>query len=109
MRRLAFDGAALFEEHLTDMANCFRQEIAPLVLRPQLDQLDQAIPTGGRGIFFGPEVAILGDERFTQWRVGAHVTQMKFGKVELDVSAGYAHDSIVGEGAYGTFELSTNF
>ena len=65
--------------------------------------------TGGRGIFFGPEVAILGDERFTQWRVGAHVTQMKFGKVELDVSAGYAHDSIVGEGAYGTFELSTNF
>ncbi len=60
-------------------------------------------------IFFGPEVAALGDERFNQWRVGAHLTQVKFGKVQVDVSAGYANDSIVGSGAYGTVELSTHF
>jgi hypothetical protein len=65
--------------------------------------------TGGKEIFFGPEVGFLGDQRFTQWRVGAHVTQIKFGKVQLDFSAGYAKDSIVGAGAYGTVELSTNF
>jgi hypothetical protein len=65
--------------------------------------------TNGKEIFLGPELAALGDERFNQWRVGAHLTQMKFGKVQVDVSAGYAKDSVVGNGAYGTVELSTHF
>ena len=65
--------------------------------------------TSGKQIFVGPEVAALGDERFNQWRVGGHVTQMKWGRVQFDVSAGYAHDSVVGAGAYGTVEVSTNF
>ncbi|HSV22598.1 MAG TPA: cellulose biosynthesis protein BcsS [Xanthobacteraceae bacterium] len=65
--------------------------------------------TDGKEIFFGPEFAALGDERFNQWRVGAHLTQMKFGKVQVDVSAGYANDSVVGTGAYGTVEVSTHF
>jgi opacity protein-like surface antigen len=65
--------------------------------------------TNGKEIFIGPEVGALGDERFNQWRVGAHFTQMKIGIIQVDVSAGYAHDSIVGAGAYGTIELSTNF
>jgi opacity protein-like surface antigen len=63
----------------------------------------------GKEIFIGPEVAALGDERYNQWRVGGHVTQMKLGPVQIDVSAGYANDSVVGSGAYGTVEVSTNF
>ena len=63
----------------------------------------------GKEIFIGPEVAALGDERFNQWRVGGHVTQVKLGAVQVDLSAGYARDSIVGSGAYSTLEVSTNF
>jgi len=66
-------------------------------------------PTAAMGIFVGPEVVALGDERFHQWRAGAHLTQLKMGRVQIDISAGYAKDSIVGSGAYGTMELNTNF
>jgi outer membrane immunogenic protein len=65
--------------------------------------------TNGKEVFFGPEVAFFGDERSNQWRVGAHVTQIKIGKFHLDVSGGYANDSINGPSAYGTIELNTQF
>jgi len=65
--------------------------------------------TNGKEIFVGPQVTFLGDERFDQWRVGAHATQLTIGKVQIDVGAGFMHDSIVGDGAYGRVELSTNF
>jgi len=65
--------------------------------------------TNGKQIFVGPEVVALGDARFNQWRVGASVTQLKFGKVEVDVSAGFAHDSVVGNGAYTHVEVSAQF
>ena len=65
--------------------------------------------SSGKQIFVGPEVAALGDNRFNQWRVGGHVTQVKVGPVQVDLSAGYARDSVVGSGAYGTVEVSTNF
>jgi outer membrane immunogenic protein len=65
--------------------------------------------TDGKEVFVGPEVGALGDERYHQWRVGAHVTQLKFGKLQVDVSGGYAHDSVVGPSAYGHIEFSTNF
>ena len=60
-------------------------------------------------VFVGPEIAALGDERFNQWRAGIHVTQMRFGKIQVDVSAGYANDNVVGGGAYTNVELSRNF
>ena len=60
-------------------------------------------------VFIGPMVAASGNERYDQWRVGAHVTQLKIGKINMDFSAGYAHDSSVGAGAFGTTEFSTNF
>jgi hypothetical protein len=60
-------------------------------------------------VFIGPEVAASGNQRYDQWRVGAHVTQLKFGKINMDISAGYAHDSSVGASAYGTTEFSTKF
>jgi outer membrane immunogenic protein len=65
--------------------------------------------THGQEIYVGPEVAVLGDERFNQWRVGAHISNMKIGKIQVDLSAGYADDSIVGTSAYGHIELSRNF
>lgn len=63
----------------------------------------------GKQVFVGPEVTAFGDERSNQWRLGGHVTQLKLGKIEFDVSAGYAHDSLVGSGAYGHVEISTQF
>jgi hypothetical protein len=65
--------------------------------------------TNGKQIFLGPEVVALGDERSRQWRVGAHLTQIKFGNVQIDVSAGYSNDNILGAGAYTNTELSTKF
>lgn len=62
-----------------------------------------------KGFFVGPEVTAFGNERFDQWRVGGHLTQLKFGKVDVDVSAGFAHDSSVGDGAYGHVEMSREF
>jgi outer membrane immunogenic protein len=62
-----------------------------------------------KGFFLGPEVVAFGDERFDQWRVGAHLTQLKFWQVEVDLSAGFAHDSVVGDGAYGHVEMSREF
>jgi opacity protein-like surface antigen len=64
---------------------------------------------GNSGIFLGPEVAALGNDRFDQARVGVHATQIKFGKVQMDISGGYMHDTSVGNGGYGRVELSTNF
>lgn len=60
-------------------------------------------------VFVGPEVVALGDQRFNQWRAGLHVTQMKFGKLQVDVSGGYARDNVGGGGAYTTIEFSRNF
>jgi len=65
--------------------------------------------TRARRVFIGPEVAALGNERFDQWRVGGHITQMTVGRVQMDISAGYAHDSVVGNAAYGGVEFSTSF
>jgi hypothetical protein len=37
MRRLALDGAAFLQVHLPDMADGFRQQISPLLLRTKQD------------------------------------------------------------------------
>ncbi len=65
--------------------------------------------TGGKEIYVGPQVMFLGDQEHNQWRVGGHVSNLKFGKIQVDVSAGYANDSLVGAGAYGYLEMSVNF
>ncbi len=63
----------------------------------------------GKKIYIGPQVMFLGDQEERQWRIGAHISNMKFGKIQVDVSAGYARDNLVGAGAYGVLEMSTNF
>lgn len=63
----------------------------------------------GTGMFIGPEVVAMGDERYDQWRVGAHLTALRFGKVNMDLSAGYVHTSDFTAGAYTTVELNFRF
>ena len=62
-----------------------------------------------KGFFVGPQLTAFGDDRYDQWRAGGHITQLKFGLLEVDLSAGYAHDSVVGNGAYGHVEMSRAF
>jgi hypothetical protein len=64
---------------------------------------------GGSHVFVGPAVGYLGNERFTQFRAGAHITQIEFNKIEVDLSGGYANDSVVGPGVFGKIEVSRNF
>jgi len=65
--------------------------------------------TNGKEIFVGPMATYLGDERYHQWRVGGHISNIQFGKVQLDLAAGFADDSVVGKGAFGKVEVSTSF
>ena len=65
--------------------------------------------TAGKQIFLGPQVSFFGDERYHQWRFGAHLSNIKIQKVEIDLYAGYAKDSVVGDGAYGRIEVSRSF
>jgi opacity protein-like surface antigen len=63
----------------------------------------------GTQIFIGPEASYYRDERSDEWRVGAHVSGIKLGALQLDVSAGYSDDDIIGDGAYGRLEASYKF
>jgi outer membrane immunogenic protein len=63
----------------------------------------------GKGFYVGPEVVAFGDARFDQWRVGLRLIDLKIGRVEVDLSSGFAHDDVVGNGAYGHLEVETSF
>jgi hypothetical protein len=60
-------------------------------------------------MFVGPEMLVIGDSFFTQWRVGAHLSGIQLGPVQFGVSAGYANDSSRGNGAYGIFDTRLTF
>ncbi len=65
--------------------------------------------TNGKQVFVGPEAVFLGDARYNQWRVGAHVTAVHFGKLDVELSGGYLRDSDLGSGAYGMVEFNMKF
>jgi len=52
---------------------------------------------------------VLGDNFFHQWRVGAHVSGIKLGMVQLGVSGGFLSDQVRGTGGYGILETSSHF
>ena len=60
-------------------------------------------------IFVGPETGIEGDQRFNQWRVGAHVTVLNVGNARIAIGGGYEHDTDTGAGTYGTIEGGIEF
>ena len=60
-------------------------------------------------IFVGPEVLLLGDKFYKQYRVGAHLTGAKFGRLQFGVSGGYLMDRDQGSGAYGILDARVTF
>jgi hypothetical protein len=70
--------------------------------------------TGGKGsedkqLYVGPQITLLGNERYQEWRIGAHVTSFNFGKVDFEIGAGYQHNTDWGSGAYATGGININF
>ncbi len=55
----------------------------------------------------GPEVETLGDEVYRQYRIGAHLTSLKFATFEWSLGAGYVEDNSHRTGLYGRISLLT--
>ncbi len=60
-------------------------------------------------VYFGPEGGANGDRHSHQWRVGGHISEIRFLGLQIDIGAGYADDSDNGPGAYGRMEISRTF
>lgn len=63
---------------------------------------------GGR-IYVGPEVGALGDNFFQQWRVGGHVTGMRYGVMQFGAALGFLNDRVRGAGLYTTVDSRVTF
>ncbi|MCF4127156.1 cellulose biosynthesis protein BcsS [Methylobacterium sp. SyP6R] len=61
------------------------------------------------GGFLGPEVALLGDDYYRQWRIGAHWSGFQFGALQFGVAAGYLHDQTRKGGLYTTVDMRAGF
>ncbi len=51
--------------------------------------------------WLGPEIETSGDRTYRQWRVGAHITALRFWFGEWTLAAGYVRDSDHRDGVYG--------
>ncbi len=60
-------------------------------------------------VFVGPEIALLGDDFYRQWRVGAFVSGGRVGPFDFGLSGGYVQDAVQGSGGYGTLDLRLSF
>ncbi|MBN9080358.1 MAG: cellulose biosynthesis protein BcsS [Rhizobiales bacterium] len=60
-------------------------------------------------IFVGPEVLFLGDNFYSQWRAGAHVSGLRFGALQFGLSGGYVSDRVRGTGFYGILDARITF
>ncbi len=63
----------------------------------------------GSNLFVGPEAYIMGNDFYSQWRLGVHLTGLQMGPLQAGLSAGYLHDREQKGGAYGTFDLRAQF
>jgi len=63
----------------------------------------------GSSIFVGPEAGTLGNDRFDQYRIGAHVTGFRIGPVGLGVEAGYVNNSPGDDGIFGAVGFTLRF
>jgi hypothetical protein len=55
----------------------------------------------------GPEIETSGDDIYRQYRAGAHITSLKYGRFEWAFGAGYVEDNDHRSGLYGRFSLLT--
>lgn len=62
-----------------------------------------------QNVFIGPELQVLGDSFYSQYRFGAHVTGIRIGPVQFGLSGGYLSDRVRGSGGYGTFDTRILF
>lgn len=60
-------------------------------------------------VYIGPELLFLGDNFFTQWRVGGHLTGAQLGFMQLGASAGFLNDKVRGTGLYGILDARMGF
>lgn len=60
-------------------------------------------------VYVGPEALALGDDYFSQGRVGAHVTGLRLGDLQVGVSSGYLRDRVRGNGVYGILDTQIAF
>jgi len=60
-------------------------------------------------LYIGPEVLALGDDFYQQWRIGGHVSGIRFGALQMGVSGGFLNDRVRGAGMYGIFESRLTF
>jgi hypothetical protein len=61
------------------------------------------------GVFAGPEALFLGDNQYSQWRIGAHVTGLRFGALQFGLSGGFLSDRVRGKGAYAIVDARVTF
>ncbi|MCC3245521.1 cellulose biosynthesis protein BcsS [Methylocystis sp. WRRC1] len=60
-------------------------------------------------VYVGPEVVALGDNFFQQWRLGGHVSGLRFGALQFGAAAGFLNDRVRGGGVYGTLDTRVTF
>jgi hypothetical protein len=60
-------------------------------------------------VYAGPEVAFLGDDTSSQWRVGAHLTGLQLGPIQVSVAGGYLKDHGGKAGTYATVDMRGAF
>jgi hypothetical protein len=60
-------------------------------------------------LYVGPEVMALGDDFFSQYRIGAHASGIRLGAAQFGLSGGYLHDRVRGAGAYGILDSRVTF
>lgn len=63
----------------------------------------------GDGLYVGPEASFLGNDFYNQWRVGAHLSGLQLGPMQVSVSAGYQYDREQKAGAYGAVDVRAQF
>lgn len=59
--------------------------------------------------FIGPEFSLLGDNFYKQWRLGAHISGLTFGRFKFGLSGGYLRDSRAGPGGYVLLDSRVEF
>lgn len=59
--------------------------------------------------YVGPEVGFLGDDFFSQYRIGAHLTGLDIGPLQVGLAAGYLNDRVQKSGFYTTVDVRAGF
>ncbi|MBV8851311.1 MAG: cellulose biosynthesis protein BcsS [Methylobacteriaceae bacterium] len=60
-------------------------------------------------LFVGPELLVLGDNFYSQYRLGMHLTGLRLGAMQFGISGGYLDDKVRGRGGYGILDARLTF